>query len=177
MPGWIKLHRDMLDSKLWSCSDATFRVAMYLLLSANHKEKYHRRIKIKRGQCIRSLTMISEDCGVSKKAVRHALKILKSDKFIAIDEPFGAHRGSRITILKYDKYQSEDNTEGHTEVPAEVPAEVIQTRKEEGNNGSTIYPYQEERYWELIEGQWLNTVTGETVPAAGPFGGGEPWLN
>lgn len=110
--GWISVHREVIDSKLWSCSDATFRVAMYLLLSANHKQKYHRRITIERGQCVRSLTMISDDCNLSRKAVRHALKILSKDEFISLDEPFGAQQGHRITICKYNKWQDKNTDEG-----------------------------------------------------------------
>ena len=110
--GWIKLHRDLLDSKLWSCSDATFRVAVYLLLSANHSTRWHRRIKIEKGQCVRSLSMISEACSLSRKAVRYAIETLKGDNFIEIDEPFGAQQGHRITVCKYDTYQTSEDVKG-----------------------------------------------------------------
>jgi len=103
--GYIKLHRELLDSKLWSCSDATLRVALYLLLSANHGTAWHRRIEIGRGQCVRSLTQISEACNLSRKAVRYALAVLSKDEFIRTDEPFGAQQGHRVTICKYDTYQ------------------------------------------------------------------------
>ena len=113
--GWIKLHRDILDSKLWSCSDATFRVAIYLILSANHSTRHYRRIEIQRGQCVRSLTMISEACHMSRQAARYAIQTLKADKFIEVDEPFGAQQGHRITVCKYATYQNcgdERGTEG-----------------------------------------------------------------
>jgi len=110
--GFILLSRQLLESKLWSCSDATFRVAIYLLLSANHAPKWFKRVEIKRGQSCRSLGRIADDCGLSVKAVRYALKILKKDGFILIDSPFGAYRGHRITILKYDTYQDPDSYKG-----------------------------------------------------------------
>ena len=110
--GYIKLHRTILDSKLWSCSDATFRVAVYLLLSANHKTGFTRRVEIKPGQCVRSISMISENCNLSRKAVRYALSLLASDSFVAIDEPFGAQRGHRISICKWDSYQLSDEERG-----------------------------------------------------------------
>lgn len=110
--GYIKLHRELIDSKLWSCSDATLRVALYLLLSANHGPSWHRRIEIGRGQCVRSLTQISEACNLSRKAVRYALSVLAKDAFIRTDEPFGAQQGHRVTICKYDTYQGSECERG-----------------------------------------------------------------
>jgi len=120
--GYIKLHRQILESRLWSFSDASFRVAIYFMLSANHKPKFYRGIKIERGQCIRSLTRISDECNISRKAARYAIKLLTADNFIFQDTPFGAQQGHRITICKYDAYQSihpdkgtQRAHEGHTE--------------------------------------------------------------
>lgn len=106
--GYIKLYRCLLDSKLWSCSDATLRVAIYLLLSANHRSRWVRRIKIERGQCIRSLTQISHDCNINRNTARYAIKTLETDGFITKDEPFGTHQGHRITLCKYDDYQDKE---------------------------------------------------------------------
>lgn len=111
--GWIRLHRRIIDSRLWSCTDSTFRVAVYLLLSANHDKRWVRRVLIERGQCVRSLTQISADCNVTRNTTRYALKILKQDGFLSIDEPFGTQQGHRITICNYDTYQ-DDNGNNHT---------------------------------------------------------------
>ena len=110
--GWIRLHRTIIDSKLWSCSDATFRVAVYLILEANHEPAWHRRVWIERGQTVRSITRISEDCNLSRKATRYALQILQKDGFIAIDEPFGAQQGHRLSIYNYGTYQNEKTNKG-----------------------------------------------------------------
>jgi len=110
--GWVAIHRCIIDSKLWSCSDATFRVAVYLMLEANHEPHPVRRIKIERGQTVRSITRISDDCNLSRKAVRHALKILAQDEFLITDEPFGAQQGHRITICNYATYQPKKNGRG-----------------------------------------------------------------
>ena len=110
--GWISLHRTIIDSKLWSCSDATFRVAIYLLIEANHKPAWHRRVWIERGQTARSITRISDDCNLSRKAVRYALETLRKDGFIVVDEPFGAQQGHRITVCKYDTYQKDNPNRG-----------------------------------------------------------------
>ena len=110
--GHVLLHRSLIDSRLWSYSDATFRVAIYLLLETNHKEKYYRGVKIDRGQTIRSITQISEDCNLSRKAVRYAIQRLKDDGFLEADAPFGAQQGHRLTICNYDVYQSKDGDRG-----------------------------------------------------------------
>ena len=56
--------------------------------------------------------MISEACNLSRKAVRYAIETLKGDKFIEIDEPFGAQQGHRITVCKYATYQTSDDDRG-----------------------------------------------------------------
>jgi len=110
--GWISIDRKILDSRLFSRSGNHVKIALYLLLSANHKPKYYRGVLIERGQCIRSYTQLSEACDVSRKTVRGVLAIMTSENFISIDEPFGAHRGHRITVCNYDTYQSETGREG-----------------------------------------------------------------
>jgi hypothetical protein len=155
--GWVMLHREMLDSKLWSCSDATLRVAVYLILSANHKERYHRRITIKRGQCVRSITMISDACGLTRKTVRTALKNLTDDGFVVIDEPFGAQQGHRLTICKYGTYQGdavESGTARAHAVPHEVSNELplgLPTNNNDKNEKNVktkvVYPPDFEELW------------------------------
>ncbi len=122
----------MLDSKLWSCSDATFRVAIFLLLSANHEPKWHRRIEILRGQTVRSLTQISDACKLSRNTARYALKILIADNFIVLDEPFGTHQGHRLTICNYDTYQSK-KTKEHTltDTPTDPRTDTRTAHKQE----------------------------------------------
>ncbi len=110
--GWIKLHRSLIGSRLWSCSDATFRVAVYLLLEANHAARWVKRREIKRGQLVRSTHHIGDACGVSRKAVRHALKVLERDKFIELAHHFGANRGPTITVCNYEEYQTGDTDRG-----------------------------------------------------------------
>ena len=110
--GYVKIYRCIIDSKLWSCSDATLRLALFLLLSANHKPRYYNRILIERGQCIRSLTQISDACHLSRKAVRYGLRVLETENFISTDRPFGAQQGHRITICKYETWQSENEYKG-----------------------------------------------------------------
>jgi len=110
--GWIKLHRQILDSRLWSGPDSVLKVAIYLLLSCNHEQKFYRMISIKRGQCIRSAVQISEACGMSRKVVRRALDILEKDGFLKKSYPFGSKQVSMLSICKYGTYQGEREKEG-----------------------------------------------------------------
>jgi hypothetical protein len=135
--GWVKLHRNIIESKLWSCSDATLRIGLYLVMAANHAPRYVRRIAVDRGQCVRSLTRISEDCHVTRKTARYAIKTLVGDGFISVDAPFGAQQGHRITVCKYNDFQSVEDKQGHTrgtrgaqEVTHEVTHEVSTNKKE-----------------------------------------------
>ena len=125
--GCILISRQILDSKLWSCNDVIFRVAIYLLLSANYKAKYFRRVQVERGQTCRSINRIAEDCNLSSKKVRNALDVLQKDGFITKDYPFGARYGQRLTICKYDTYQNIDFYKG------KQPADKGQT---DGNQGA-----------------------------------------
>ena len=110
--GYIKLHRELVDSKLWSMSEATFKVGIYLMLMANHKPRPYRGVDIERGQCIRSLSRISTDCALSRKACRYALTALKRCGFLTSIKAQGRGGPHMITICNYDSYQGEGHKKG-----------------------------------------------------------------
>jgi hypothetical protein len=110
--GWIRLHRQFLGSRLFSRSGNTVKVALYIMLSANHRSGFVRGIEIKRGQCVRSLTQISDACGVSRKAARYAVAQMRTEGFISVDEPFGAQQGHRFSVANYDLYQAGEDDRG-----------------------------------------------------------------
>jgi hypothetical protein len=173
--GWIKLHRCFIESSLFSHSGNTVKVAMYLLLSSNHKPGYVRGVEIERGQCVRSLSQIAEACKVSRKAARHAISVIVSEGFIKRDEPFGAHKGHRITICKYETYQSE-KTEGARRGHAE--GTVTPTNKNVENNKKGRIEVEEDarealeilhstpKLSDLSVEQWIEiTADRSTLPA------------
>ena len=135
--GFVLLSRELLGSKLWSCSDATFKVAIYLILRANYEDGYFKRVLISRGQTALSIQTISNECSLSVKSVRYALKILKEDCFIKIDYPFGAKQGQRITICNYEIYQSIENYRGK--------AGANEGNDEGNDEGSTIKETKKEK--------------------------------
>lgn len=109
--GYIYLAKSLLDSDIWFCSSNTIKVAIYLLLSATFSD--NERKNLKRGQCWKTLGIISEDCNISIKAVRCALDRLKNIDFI---QSQGAHKGARsgqrLTICNYSKFQDVHNYGG-----------------------------------------------------------------
>jgi hypothetical protein len=105
MEGWIKLHRKILGWE-WFKDDNTFRVFMYLLLSANHKDKKWKGIDVKRGQVITGRVAISESLNISERATRTCLNRLKTTSEIAIKT---TNRFSIVTICKYELYQISEN--------------------------------------------------------------------
>jgi len=75
--GWIKLHRKIVEWEWFQDSD-TFRLFLYLILKANHREKQWKGITISRGQLVTGRKMLSRELGISEQTVRTCLKRLKS---------------------------------------------------------------------------------------------------
>jgi hypothetical protein len=101
MEGWVKLHRKILKWE-WFQDDKTFRVFLYLLLSANHKDKKWKGIDVKRGQIITGRMSIAESVGISERSVRTCLIRLKTTNELTIKT---TNKYSLITINKYEEYQ------------------------------------------------------------------------
>jgi len=106
MEGWIKLHRKILEWE-WYKDDKTFRVFIYLLLSANFENKKWKGIEVNRGQLITGRMSISENVGISERSVRTCLNRLKTTSELTIKT---TNRYSLITINKYEAYQINEET-------------------------------------------------------------------
>lgn len=107
--GWIKLHRELLNKSIWTCSTPAQKVILItLLMMANHEgrewEFKGRRIKLQPGQFITSLPSIAKMAGdgVSIQNIRTALKRFAEYEFLT-DE--STDRGRLITICNWDRYQ------------------------------------------------------------------------
>jgi hypothetical protein len=100
--GWIKLHRKILEWEWWSDPN-TFRVFMYLLLTANHEDKRWQGIEISRGQTVTSLSKLAKECKLTVQSVRTSITHLKSTGELTQSQ----HRTfSLLTLIKYSDYQS-----------------------------------------------------------------------
>lgn len=107
--GWIKLHRELLDKSIWTCSTPVQKVILItLLMMANHEgrewEFKGKRIKLQPGQFITSLPAIAKLAGdgVSIRNIRTALKRFEEYEFLT-DE--STANGRLITICNWDYYQ------------------------------------------------------------------------
>lgn len=106
--GFIKLHRSILGWG-WYGDTNVFRLFLHLLLSANYKPKEWRGMTVERGQIVTGMSKLSEQTGLSVKACRVALEKLRSTGEVASK---GHSKYTVITVLKYDLYQSEGQTNG-----------------------------------------------------------------
>ena len=112
MAGWIKIDRGIINH--WTWKDASYLKAwISLLLSANHEEKkvliQGELIICKRGQTVMSLSNLAKLFGKewSIQRVRTFLKLLSDDTMIEVE---GLRKTTRVTICKYDNYQSNQQT-------------------------------------------------------------------
>lgn len=123
MQGYIKLHRSILDNKIFKFKPFSKGQAwITLLLLANHKEGYitvknGELIKIKRGECGYSELALADLFGWSRGKVKRFLELLKSEKMI--HQKTIANR-TIISILNYENYQNDtvnstvnDTVNGH----------------------------------------------------------------
>lgn len=115
--GYIKVYRNIRDCWVWK--DKPFdkgRAWIDLIMMVNHKETTimfdGRPLKIKRGQCITSLSILADKWGWSRSKVKRFLDDLKAEQMI--DEKRHA-RGTLLTIEKYSNYQGERNSKRNTD--------------------------------------------------------------
>ena len=124
--GWIKLYRKLLDSRLWSLSGDTLKVAIYMLLKANHAPAWYKGVQIPRGGLVRSHGDIAEGCALGLRAVRHAIDKLEEDEFIKHTSPFGRRQVQMYLIVNYGIYQHRNDSEGAgpAQATAQGPAQA-----------------------------------------------------
>ena len=115
--GWVKLHRQIEDSGLWLLEPFTKAQAWIdLFLNASHKNSSFsirgNVIDLKRGQLGWSEITLSVRWRWSRNKVRRFLNYLKTKQQITQEKTFIT---SIITILNYDKYQSDETTDDTAE--------------------------------------------------------------
>lgn len=139
--GWIALHRKLQDNKLWNCEPFSRGQAWIdLLLMANHEEKSfllgNQSMTIGRGQRFYSVEKLSKRWKWSEKKVRNFLTLLENEQMIIKK---GQTKGTLVTIVNYDFYQSEGQAKGRTK--GEQRASVGRTKGEQratNNNDITM---------------------------------------
>ena len=109
MSGYVKINRSVLEH--WIFKDAwKFRCWIDLISLANYSEQ---KVEIggmlftcKRGESLRSLETLAQRWGCDKSKARRFLQLLQKDNMIVLKNET---KTTRITICKYDDYQSDEN--------------------------------------------------------------------
>ena len=126
MNGWIKLHRPLLDSSVWTSANAEGRVILITLLLSATPTPYKtlwegKEIVVQPGQIITSIEGICALTGmlVTPQNVRTMLRKCKQAGFLTEEV---AKRGRLITIANWGVYQakSEAANKGTNEQPTNV---------------------------------------------------------
>lgn len=118
MSGFVLLSRDLLGNDLWSGSGDVLRLFIYLTISANYGKRHYTysrgavEITIKKGEFLRSLRKIGEDCAFtgnnklitwSTSRVSGMLKQLEADGRIEVLS--NSALGTHLKIVNYESYQ------------------------------------------------------------------------
>ena len=116
MSGWIKLHRKILDNKVWTSEPFSRGQAWVdLLLLANHDYGFFylrdHKIEVQRGQVGWSQLRLSERWGWSRTKVRKFLKDLEKEQQVIQQQ---SHSTSVITIINYEQYQEKEQLEDNS---------------------------------------------------------------
>lgn len=101
MKGYIQIHRQILEWE-WFDDHNTFRLFMYLLLKANHKQRKYKGTIIKAGELVTGLSVLSKQTGLSVQQIRTSITRLKSTNEIT---SVSTSQGTKIQVVNYLKYQ------------------------------------------------------------------------
>ena len=108
MKGWIILHRSVMDHWVW-LSEKHFKRWIELIFLASWEDKTldfgNKQIRIKRGQFATSYRQLQFRWNTSPSGVQSFLKMLQKSKMIKFRN--SNNEMTIVTILNYDKYQSE----------------------------------------------------------------------
>lgn len=108
LTGFILLHRQIIQWE-WYQTPNTFRLFVHCLLMANFTDGRFEGKEIKRGQFVTSIDHLSKETKLSVKEVRTALNHLIGTGELASES---CNRYRIITVVQYDKYQSEGKQTG-----------------------------------------------------------------
>lgn len=165
MKGYIKDHRQELQSDIWLMPPLYHRVWQYLKYKANHKDMEipmsdGSKFLIRRGQHLTSVRSIAQGVGwyegltwkePNPKTISTILKWLEKQNMITIEHGRGNKQYTLITIVNYDFFQ---DTEDEGVTAKKQLADINNNEKNEINNNSQVQIYKK-----IIS--YLNEKTGK----------------
>ena len=112
MSGWIKLHRNLKDWEYYDDHNAT-RLLIHLLVSVNYEDKKWKETTVKAGTMISSWQHLAHETGLSLKQIRLAMsKLERAGETVRQVAGKGAGKWQVISLVKWDKLQGFDDSEG-----------------------------------------------------------------
>lgn len=163
--GFVSIDRKIVNWE-WYKDTNTKALFLHLLFIANWKDGRFKGYEVPRGSVITSIAHLSQDTGLSCKAVRTALKHLQMTHEVAIK---GTNKFSLITIEKYGFYQDPNNdrgkqkgnqraSKGQTKGNQRATIEQYNNNNNNNNKNNSLSASESEREnfsVELVE-QWAN---------------------
>lgn len=109
MTGWIKIDRNIVNHWLWK-DPIKLKWWIDILMTVNFKDAKvllgNQVVECKRGQSLLSLQSWADRWKVDKSKVRRFFILLQSEEIINTES---VQKTTRLTVLKYDSYQSNGN--------------------------------------------------------------------
>ena len=133
--GYIKLNRKILRWE-WFDDPKTLKVFLYCLIMANWKDQKYRGRIIPRGSFWTSRSQMAEDLKMTERQIRTALAHLKETNEVT---SYSTPRGSIITVVLYNEYQSSDQLPTNYR-PTEPQKTTNKTTNRTTNYKSTVTP-------------------------------------
>ncbi len=135
MEGWIRLHRQSLESEIFA-SEKGWKIWTWILLKANYKERFisikigagQSSIKIKRGQLLFGRFSAEHELGINGSTIYKWIKKMEAKSMISIQS---SSHYTVITVCKYDEY---NNLEDTVVTGKEQPSNNQVTGKEQPSN-------------------------------------------
>ena len=151
MEGWVKLHRELLESSLWKSEPFSKGQAWVdLILLANHKDSYFykrgNKVEVKRGQVGRSEVELSDRWKWSRNKVRKFLKDLEKEQQISITK---SSVTQIVTILNYNEYQSNEQQKDSRRTAKEQQKDTYKNDKNDKNDKNSCFSFDE--FWEVYD--------------------------
>ena len=156
-PNFVLINRSIFDWEWWGDIYVT-HFFIGLILLANHEDKMVRGIKVKRGQCLTSISKLESCLLLKRDCILNCIKKLKSSGEILDDVKPNKYR--IITIVNYDRYQG---VIGKTDNRADNRAD---NNTDTNNNNISKDILNKEKKVSVVPTGQTDTVKKETSPTA-----------
>lgn len=167
MNGYIKLHRQLLDSLQFS-NPNYLKIWIWILLKAGHKKRVasikvsngFTDVILERGQFLFGRNKAEEELGLDASLIYRTMKKFESDNAISLKSN---NQYSIVTVCKYDDYnQQEEESEQRMNSGRTADEQRMNTYKKDkkvnkGNNNGNKLPLSD---WENVFLEIMIEVTG-----------------